>query len=67
MNIPFILEKAVNLYAQKEAIVSGGKRFTYGEFARRAYKLANFLRSMGMKKGDCMAILHQNSHQFLEA
>ena len=67
MNIPFILEKAVNLYAQKEAIVSGGKRFTYGEFARRAYKLANFLRSMGMKKGDCVAILHQNSHQFLEA
>jgi len=67
MNIPFILEKAVNLYAQKEAIVSGGKRFTYGEFARRAYKLANFLRSMGMKKRDCVAILHQNSHQFLEA
>ncbi len=67
MNIPFILEKAVSLYAQKEAIVSEGKRFSYGEFANRVYKLANFLRSIGLKKGDCVAILHQNSHQFLEA
>lgn len=67
MNIPFILEKAVSLYAQKEAIVSGGKRFTYGEFAERVYKLSNFLLSIGLKKGDCVAILHENSHQFLEA
>lgn len=67
MNIPFILEKAVSLYAQKEAIVSRGRRFTYGEFARRVYKLANFLRSVGIKKGECVAILHENSHEFLES
>ena len=67
MNIPFILEKALSLYAEKEAIVSEGRRFSYGEFAERVYKLANFLRSMGIRKGDCVAILHQNSHQFLEA
>jgi fatty-acyl-CoA synthase len=66
VNIPFILEKAVSLYVQKEAIVSRGKRFTYGEFARRVYSLANFLRSVGIKKGDCVAILHENSHEFLE-
>jgi acyl-CoA synthetase (AMP-forming)/AMP-acid ligase II len=67
MNIPFILEKAVSLYAQKEAVVSEGKRFTYAGLARRVYKLADFLRSVGIKKGDCVAILHENSHQFLEA
>lgn len=67
MNIPFILKKAVSLYAQKEAIVSEGNSFTYGEFAERVYKLANFLRSTGIKKGSCVAILHENSHHFLEA
>jgi fatty-acyl-CoA synthase len=67
VNIPFILEKAVSLYAQKEAIVSGGRRLSYGEFARRVYKLAHFLRSAGIRKGDCVAILHENSIEFLEA
>jgi fatty-acyl-CoA synthase len=67
VNIPFILEKAVSVYAQKEAIVARGRRFTYGEFACRVYKLANFLGSVGIKKGDCVAILHENSHEFLES
>jgi acyl-CoA synthetase (AMP-forming)/AMP-acid ligase II len=67
MNIPFILEKALSLYADKEAVVCGEARFTYRQFADRVYRLANFLRSRGVGQGDCVAILHQNSHEFLES
>ena len=67
MNIPFILEKALSLYAEKEAIVCHEKRFTYGQWADRIYRLANFLKERGIDKGDRVAILHQNSHEFLEA
>ncbi|MGD2126859.1 MAG: long-chain-fatty-acid--CoA ligase [Desulfobacteraceae bacterium] len=66
MNIPFILEKALSLYAKKEAIVCGERRYTYEQFADRVYRLANFLKGRGVRKGDRVAILHQNSHEFLE-
>ncbi len=66
MIIPFILEKAISLYADKEAVVCGNQRFTYGQFADRTHRLANFMKSMGIGRGDCVAILHYNSHQFLE-
>jgi len=67
MNIPFILDKALSLYADKEAVVSGEARFTYRQFAERINRLANFLRAKGIGQGDCVAILHQNSHEFLES
>ncbi len=66
MNITYILEKAVSLYEDKEAVVCGDRRFTYSRFAERVYRLANFLNRMGIGKGDCVAILHHNSHEFLE-
>jgi len=66
MIIPFILEKALSLYADKEAVVFQEKRFTYRRFADRIYKLANFLSSRGIRRGDCVAILHHNSSEFLE-
>lgn len=67
MIIPFLLEKALSLYADNEAVVCGKARFTYREFADRVYGLANFLRGTGIEKGGCVAILHQNSHEFLES
>jgi acyl-CoA synthetase (AMP-forming)/AMP-acid ligase II len=67
MNIPFILDKVLSLYADKEAVVCGEVRFTYKQLAERVYRLANFLRSKGVGQGDCVAILHQNSHEFLES
>ena len=67
MIIPFILDKALSLYADKEAVVYGEKRFTYREFADRIYRLANFLGSRRIEKGGCVAIMHHNSHEFLES
>jgi acyl-CoA synthetase (AMP-forming)/AMP-acid ligase II len=67
LNINFILEKALSLYPDKEAIVCREHRFTYGQFGTRVYGLAHFLNSTGIRKGDRVAILHENSHEFLEA
>lgn len=66
MIIPFILEKAVSLYPHKEAVVCGDRRFTYKQFGDRAYALASAFHGMGIRKGDRIAILHPNGHQYLE-
>ena len=50
MNIPFILEKALSLYAEKEAVVCSKKRFTYRQLADRIFRLAHFLKAMGIDK-----------------
>ncbi len=67
MQIPFILEKALSLHADREAVICGEHRFTYEMFARRTYALAAFLRASGVIRGECVAILHPNRHEFLEA
>lgn len=67
MDISFILQKAISLYETKEAVVSGPVRLTYGEFAARIYRLSNVLKKSGISKGDRVAILHNNSHEFLES
>ena len=67
MNIAFILIRALSLYAEKEAVVCGPQRFTYRQLADRIYRLCSFLKTTGVDKGDRLAILHQNSHQFIEA
>lgn len=71
MEVPLLvndfLQRAAKLYGPKEAIVDGDKRFTYDQFASRAYQLAHALRELGVAKGDRVAILSPNSHRFLEA
>ena len=66
MSLGELLPKAVKLYPQKEAIVCGNHRFDYRSFAHRAGRLANGLRRLGLKKGERVAILHENCHVFLE-
>jgi len=67
MIIPFILEKARSLYGNKEAVICGRIRLTYNQFADRVFALASFLKAKGIGIGDRIAILHQNSHEFLES
>ncbi len=61
------LKKANKFFPDKQAIVCGGKRWTYGEFFDRINRLSHFLRSLGVRKDDKVAILHPNCHTFLEA
>jgi fatty-acyl-CoA synthase len=61
------LMKAFKLYPQKQAIVCGGKRWTYREFYDRVSRLSHALKDLGIGKDDKVAILHPNCHYFLEA
>ncbi|MGH2587913.1 MAG: long-chain-fatty-acid--CoA ligase [Dehalococcoidia bacterium] len=70
MEVPMLvsdfLRRAVRLYPQRDAVVSGDLRFTYAELGARVSRLANALRDLGVQKGDRVALLSPNAHQFLE-
>jgi len=61
------LNKAIKFFPGKQAIVCGGKRWTYQEFCDRINRLSRCLKGWGVGKDDKVAILHPNCHYFLEA
>jgi fatty-acyl-CoA synthase len=61
------LRRAAFVYPEKIAMVDGERRYTYGQLAERAWRLANALRSAGLRKGDRVATLLFNSAPMLEA
>jgi acyl-CoA synthetase (AMP-forming)/AMP-acid ligase II len=61
------LKKAVKFFPEKQAIVCGGKRWTYQEFNGRIIRLSQHLNSLGVEKDDKVAILHPNCHYYLES
>ncbi|MBK6562297.1 long-chain-fatty-acid--CoA ligase [Candidatus Amarobacter glycogenicus] len=71
MEVPLLLNdflrRAAKLYPNKEAIVDGGKRFTYREYQERCNQLGHALLALGIKPGDRVCILSPNSHYFLES
>jgi len=67
MPLDELLPKAVKLYPQKEAVVCGDIRMDYRGFAGRVWRLSHGLISLGLKRNDRVAILHENSPEFLEA
>src|SRR5438270_1128928 len=61
------LRRAAHVYPGKIAVVDGERRYSYGQLAERAWRLANALRSAGLRKGDRVATLLFNSSPMLEA
>lgn len=66
MLIGDMLRRAARLYSRKEAIIDGRKSFSYADLNSRANRLTNSLLQLGMKKGDRIAFMGNNSHQFVE-
>lgn len=66
MNIWLSLSKALNLYADRKAIVDGDKSFTYRQFGRRVADLARFLLSCSLSKGSVVAVAAPNGHEYME-
>ena len=70
MEVPLLvndfLRRATTLYGPSEAVVDGDNRFTWSEFGDRVQRHANALLSIGIGKGDRVAVIAPNSHQFLE-
>jgi len=53
-------------FPDKEGIICEGKRLTWHQVNERVNKLAHALNELGMSKGDRVALLSGNCHQFWE-
>ncbi|MEM8644976.1 MAG: long-chain-fatty-acid--CoA ligase [Pseudomonadota bacterium] len=58
--------RARRLYADREAVVDGDMRFTYGEFLERCDRWSAALQGMGVGHGDRVAYIAPNTHSHLE-
>jgi acyl-CoA synthetase (AMP-forming)/AMP-acid ligase II len=56
----------VDANSDKVAIKFEGQTFTFQELIARVYQLINTLENLGIEKGDRVAILSQNCHQYRE-
>jgi fatty-acyl-CoA synthase len=61
------LERSAEVYPDKVAVIHGGARHTYREFAARVRRLANMLHARGIRRGDTVAIMAPNVPALLEA
>jgi long-chain acyl-CoA synthetase len=52
---------AVGNFAEREFLVQGARRITYGEFRRLVWGTAARLKALGLRRGDRLAILAYNS------
>jgi fatty-acyl-CoA synthase len=61
------LRRAARYFPEKTAVVDEPKSFTYRELENRVHRLGNALRSLGVAKGDRVAILSPNTHWMFES
>ena len=61
------LKRALQIRPKEVAVIDGEKAFTYEELWARCSQLVGALRNLGAEKGDRIAILANNSHQYFEA
>lgn len=62
----FLVDSAA-LFPDHEAVYFMGKRLKYKELMDLAYRFANLLHNLGVKKGDRVAIMLPNTPQFIFA
>lgn len=67
MNAGYLLTRSAHYFGQRTAFVIDGEAISYRELNRRVNKLANGLLSLGLKKGDPVGLLFQNSLAYLES
>jgi len=60
------MARAVATRPNAEAIVDGETRLTYAQWSRRVRGLAAGLRSLGLRSGDVIASIGQNTFRHLE-
>ncbi|MFT6896963.1 MAG: long-chain acyl-CoA synthetase [Paraglaciecola sp.] len=63
-SIAHFLDDAANLYNAKDAFSCGPMRLTYSQFARQGNAFASYLQSVGVNKGDRVALMVPNLPAF---
>ncbi len=66
MNLGYLLQQWADRQPKKVAMVFQDLRLTYGELDGRVNALCHFFLNTGLKKGDRVAVLTFNNHQFME-
>jgi acyl-CoA synthetase (AMP-forming)/AMP-acid ligase II len=66
MNLSMLLTKTARLYPDKLAFIEGEKTLSYSLFNTRCNRLANALLSLGLAKGEQVAILQYNRSEAFE-
>jgi fatty-acyl-CoA synthase len=66
MNIGDWIKKWSLISPSKIAVIDDGKEFSYGELNERTNRVANYLLRKGLNKGDIVAVLSSNCHEFIE-
>lgn len=63
-----LINRNAMLYPDKVAMreIEGSRAYTYGELKKRINCMGNGLHSIGARKGDRVAILSQNSFEYIE-
>src|SRR5258707_1227573 len=66
MNFGTIFDLPLTMWPEKEALIYGPHRVTYGTLERCTNRVANGLRALGIGEGDHVAVLVKNDHRFVE-
>lgn len=64
MNIAHMLDRSAIYFSESQALVDGGRVWTYREFRREADRMAGALRGLGVVPGDRVALYLSNSAEF---
>jgi long-chain acyl-CoA synthetase len=64
LNLAIALQESARLYPTKTAVIWGDERMTYAELNGAANQVANALRSLGVHRGDKVAMMLANVPQF---
>jgi fatty-acyl-CoA synthase len=66
VNVGDWIRKWSQIAPKKTAIIDNGREFKYREVNERCNKVSHYLLKKGVGKGDRIAILSYNSHEFIE-
>jgi fatty-acyl-CoA synthase len=61
------MRRTRRLYANREGVVDGGRRWAYGDFFDRCDRWSSALQRLGVKQGDRVAYIAPNTHAQLES
>ena len=65
--IPDLLDELAARFPQREALVGGGRRYTYAALREEVRAFAKGLHALGIRKGDMVAILMGNKPEWIIA
>ena len=63
-NVPQLLERSFTAYAGQPAYAFMGRRTTYAQWSQQSRALAAYLQSLGLNKGDRVAVMMPNVPQY---